>query len=84
MESRVAESQRRRRRARIQPVTTDSDNIRVRLAALGLSQRGAARELELDERTVRRYCTGEIDVPRAVWLALDALDAKLAAIDRPS
>lgn len=52
---------------------TDADRIRKMLAALGLSQRGAARALDLDERQLRRYCTGDAPVPQTVWLALEAL-----------
>lgn len=51
---------------------TDAAKIRDKLAALGLSQRGAARALGIDERTMRRYCAGD-PVPRVVWLALDGL-----------
>jgi len=38
---------------------TPSDATRVRdlLAQIGLGQRGAARELEINERTMRGYCT---------------------------
>jgi hypothetical protein len=36
----------------------------------GLSQRGAARQLQIDERTMRRYVAGELAVPRTVELAL--------------
>ena len=58
------------------PDSTDADRLRATLAALGLSQRGAARDLGLDERTVRRYCAGELVVPRVVWLALAGLQAQ--------
>jgi plasmid maintenance system antidote protein VapI len=36
----------------------------------GLSQRGAAKALELNERTMRRYCAGDSAVPKTVELAL--------------
>jgi hypothetical protein len=36
----------------------------------GLSQRRAARHLQIDERTMRRYVAGELPVPRTVELAL--------------
>lgn len=52
---------------------TDATRLRATLIALGLSQRGAARLLGLDERTVRRWCAGDSPVPTVVWLALDAL-----------
>ena len=56
---------------------TDADKIRAQLDKCGLSQRGAARELDLDERTMRRYCAGDLPVPRVVdyalrWLAAQA------------
>lgn len=51
----------------------DSDRIRKLLAQGGLSQRGAARQLGIDERTMRRYCAGELPVPQLVWLALEHL-----------
>ena len=44
--------------------------LRDLLARAGLSQRAAARELHIDERTMRRYCAGQLPVPRAIELAL--------------
>lgn len=35
-----------------------------------LSQRGSARLIGIDERTMRRYVAGKLPVPRAVELAL--------------
>lgn len=52
---------------------TDADRLRDTLAALELSQRGAARQIGVNERTMRRYCLGESPVPRMVWLALRGL-----------
>jgi DNA transposition AAA+ family ATPase len=52
---------------------TDAAKLRKLLDDAGLSQRGAARELGIDERTMRRYCAGELPVPRVVWLALEAI-----------
>ena len=40
------------------------------LARCGLSQRGAARSLEIHERTMRKYISGEAAIPRTVELAL--------------
>jgi hypothetical protein len=53
---------------------TPSDATRVRglLAQIGLGQRGAARALEINERTMRGYCAGD-KVPRVVMLALERL-----------
>lgn len=54
---------------------TPADKIRAQLDACGLSQRGAARALDLDERTIRRYCAGHEDypVPLTVTYALEWL-----------
>ena len=46
--------------------------LRQRLDEAGLSQREAARRLDIHERTMRRYCAG-YPIPRVVWLALDAI-----------
>jgi hypothetical protein len=43
------------------------------LADAGLSQRAAARELEINERTMRRYCAGDSPVPWVVLLAVENL-----------
>jgi transcriptional regulator with XRE-family HTH domain len=40
------------------------------LAKAGLSQRGAAKRLEINERTMRRYISGEQPMPRVVEYAL--------------
>jgi plasmid maintenance system antidote protein VapI len=47
--------------------------FRARLARLGLSQVGAARALNIDPRTVRRYCSGALPITRLVELALSGL-----------
>lgn len=36
----------------------------------GLSQRAAAKALEINERSMRRYCSGDQPVPKTVELAL--------------
>lgn len=36
----------------------------------GLSQRGAAKEMGISERQMRRYCAGDAKVPRLVELAI--------------
>jgi hypothetical protein len=48
----------------------DADIIRQHLAEADLSQRSAARVLRIDERTMRRYCSGDLPVPPYVILAL--------------
>ena len=54
------------------PVTrlVDADVIRQHLIEADLSQRSAARVLRIDERTMRRYCSGDLPVPPYVILAL--------------
>ena len=49
--------------------------FRLALRRAGLTQRGAARVLGINERTVRRYAAGE-PVPTVVWLALKALETR--------
>lgn len=47
--------------------------IRELLVRAGLSQRGAARELEVDERTMRRWCADATPAPKVAVLALEHL-----------
>jgi plasmid maintenance system antidote protein VapI len=51
-----------------QPVT--AGQLQRLLDRAGLSQRGAAKALEINERSMRRYCSGEQPVPKTVELAL--------------
>jgi len=55
---------------------SDAAHLREMLRQVGLSQRGAARQMGINERTMRRYCLGELPVPRLVWLAMTALTDK--------
>jgi hypothetical protein len=52
---------------------TDADLVREHLEALGLSQRDAARQLRIDDRSMRYYCAGKMPVPPVVILALRQL-----------
>lgn len=52
---------------------TDADRVRELIAAAGLSQRAAARELQVSERAMRYWCSGDQAVPRAILLALEHL-----------
>jgi plasmid maintenance system antidote protein VapI len=36
----------------------------------GISQRGAAKALEINERTMRKYCAGDAPIPRTVEYAI--------------
>jgi plasmid maintenance system antidote protein VapI len=36
----------------------------------GLSQRGAAKALEINERTMRKYCAGDSKIPKTVEYAI--------------
>jgi Domain of unknown function (DUF4209) len=53
---------------------SDANLIRQQLEAIGLSQREAARQLGLDDRSLRYYCAGKLPVPRGVFLALRQLE----------
>jgi hypothetical protein len=48
---------------------SDAEKVRDLLAKAGLSQRAAAREVDVSDRVMRYYCSGEEPVPRAVMLA---------------
>lgn len=54
-------------------MANDAEKVRALLERISLSQRGAARELEISERMMRYYCSGEQDVPKVVMLALEHL-----------
>jgi hypothetical protein len=47
--------------------------LRKFLDGAELSQSEAARELELDPRTLRRYVAGDLPIPKVVELALQGL-----------
>jgi len=47
--------------------------VRELLLQADLTEQAAARELEIDEGAVRRYCAGQEPVPRLVLLALERL-----------
>jgi hypothetical protein len=40
------------------------------LDSAGLSQRGAAKEIEINERTMRKYIAGEAEIPKTVEYAV--------------
>jgi hypothetical protein len=46
------------------------DELRAALDRLGLSQRGGAKALEVDERTMRRWIAGAAAIPGPVQVAL--------------
>lgn len=50
-----------------------AQHIRDLLLRAGLSQRQGARELGVDERLMRYWCTGDIDPPKMAILALERL-----------
>jgi hypothetical protein len=47
--------------------------LRTTLARIGLSQRGAARLLGIDERTMRKYIAGDLVIPELLVWALRGL-----------
>ena len=44
--------------------------LRAALARMGLSQRGAARLLGIDERTMRKYVAGDLIIPEMLLRGL--------------
>jgi transcriptional regulator with XRE-family HTH domain len=50
--------------------STHADRLRALLQRVGLSQRAAARLLEIDERTMRQWCAGQGAPPESVYRAL--------------
>ncbi len=46
------------------------EELRALIAQSGLSQRKAAEELDLDERTMRYYASGQKPIPRTVLYAM--------------
>jgi hypothetical protein len=51
----------------------DADRLRLLISNAGLSQRGAARELGVDERTMRYWCSGDQTPPTMAFRGLDPL-----------
>lgn len=62
--------------------SSQSDRLKALLRELKLTRRGAARMLEMNERTIRRYCAGSSSIPRAVFIALESL-RKVARAEWP-
>ena len=53
------------------PYSTDADRLRALLKRAGLSQRAAARVLNVEERTMRQWCAGQGQAPTSVFRALN-------------
>ena len=53
------------------PDSTDADRLRALLKQAGLSQRAAARLLNIEERTMRQWCAGQGKPPASVFRALN-------------
>jgi len=58
-----------------------ADRIRYQLMLCGLSQRSGARELGIDDRTMRHYCAGK-PVPRFIDYAMQYLVIRAARARR--
>jgi hypothetical protein len=52
------------------------NQLRTTLARIGLSQRGAARLLKIDERTMRKYVAGDLVIPEMLVWALRGLSQR--------
>ncbi len=53
----------------------DGAYVRELIQKAGLSQRGAARLLGEDERSMRYWCSGEREIPYVVQFCLEVLAA---------
>ena len=53
-----------------------ADTIRELIKKAGLSQREAANEIGVTQRTFRDWCVGRSEPPRAVMMALELLALK--------
>lgn len=51
----------------------NAEQLAQLLGKLGISQRGAARKIGINERTMRKYIAGEAVIPRTVAMALTQL-----------
>jgi DNA-binding transcriptional regulator YiaG len=52
---------------------TPAERIRELLRRTGLDETAAARELEVDDRTLRYWCSGQVEPPKMALLALERL-----------
>lgn len=52
------------------PASMTANQLQKLLDSGDLSQRGAARDLGISERQMRRYCAGDAPVPKVIELAL--------------
>ncbi len=62
----------------IEPKRTGVEILREHLDRAGLSQRKAAQALHIEDRTMRRYCSGTLEIPYPVLMAA----AQLPQLDR--
>lgn len=60
----------------------DADRLRELIGAAGLSQRAAARELGVDERTMRYWCSGDQTPPTMAFRGLDPFVRHRESLER--
>lgn len=60
-------------------ITPDSEEIRTGLSMAGYSQEEFARKIKVTGRTVRRWASGEKNIPYAAWCIL-CIEAGLGKI----
>jgi transcriptional regulator with XRE-family HTH domain len=53
-----------------------TDRFREILELVGMTQVGAARFFDVDERTARRWAAGEIEIPRSIAMLLELMAAR--------
>lgn len=59
-------------------LTMDAKSFKKKRAIIGLTQQELAGALEIAANTVSRYETGNLDIPKTVELALEALEKREA------
>lgn len=63
-------------------ISSSALQVRTLLERASLSQRGAAKQLDIAERTMRYYVSGDKEVPRVVLMALEYLTGDPAFFKR--
>jgi hypothetical protein len=56
-----------------------AEKFRAALAKLGLTQVAFAAEVEMGDRHIRKFCSGECEVPKLVWMAIDLIKLRQRA-----
>lgn len=64
--------------------SSSARKFRLALIEIGMSQSAFAREVGVGDRHVRRFASGEAEVPKLVWMAIELLNNKRRENDERS